>query len=487
MKNEKKNFDVPFIIFIGILLVALVVTAVVMYAEGKDLPVNEPSAEPSSSPTNVPSPTSSPLPSESESPVEPTFTYSMPRTASVSLSDILSWDLTIGGSETDVVSDVTALDKLYLFGTTSSADYDMSAIGGSDLFVAVIEEDRLVDVITFGTEKDDVCLFAKPCYGTFGTTFVVFSQSAEDTIDFYLLPTKTLSPLMKSLSFSGKTSFVKAVALPDGALLAVNEKGVLRLIRVYADGSTDEIELKKEILAKDMQVLGNNAMILYSVSGKDDLTGVLTVDMAGKNGETSNIFSDKSRIPLSLTPDENGYIIPYKRVVDAKTVFGVMHLSRDLLIDFDHAVSGADYDEINVFCDIGATKLKGYHFFCTKKTATGYKTTYENICTHGDLNDFSGELLENVLPTKYYNSKNGVTILGNVLKEGKSNFYMAVFSNNFAKQEEYVFGGDGNDVLHFGVTTKEGDFLLIGNTTSHSGDISVSFGKADVLILSYGK
>lgn len=483
MKKEQKNLDIPFLIFVAMLLVALIVTAVAMYIQGKDLPVidNSPTPTPSVTPYETPSPT------ESEETELPTFSYSLPRVASTSLSAELSWDITIGGSGADVVCDVIGLDKLYIFGTTTSKDYDMACDGGSDLFVAVMEEDRLLSVVTFGTEKDDVCLFAKPCYGNYGTTFIVLSQSSSKSLDVFILPTNTMSALNKTLTFEHDVRYIKAFATSGSVIVLINEGDSAKLIEITSGGETREIPINKEGEGVDLLVMGNSAYVLAKLSQKDTVTEMMTVDLKGKTGTSCNIFSDKARLPLSITPDENGYFVQYKRVVDAKTVFGVMHLNKDLLIDFDHEVSGADYDEIKVFTDVGATKLKGYHIFCTKKTATGYKTTYENICTHGDLNDFSGELLENVLPIGTYSTKNGTVIIGDVMKEGKSNIYLAVMSNNFSLKEEHVFGGSGNDVAVTFVNTKNGDFLIVANTTSNDGDISNHFGRSDVLVIKYEK
>ncbi len=487
MKKEEKNLDIPFLIFVAMLLIALVVTAVAMYVQGKDFPVADQSPSPDASPFESENPNKDlPLP-DVEEPVSPSFSYSLPRHATTSLSSDISWDMTIGGSGTDVVCDATMLDKLYIFGTTTSKDFDMKGNGTSDLFVAVMDGDLLCDVVTFGGEKDDVCLFAKPCYGNFGTTFIVLSQSGENTLDIHILPIDTMSPLSKAISFDGKVKYIKAVALQGSVVVLINVDGNAMLFEITSGGETREISFEKDGEGKDLLVMGNRAFILATVSKKDRLTEIITVDIKGKTGASCNIFSDKARTAISITPDENGYIVPYKRVSDAKTIFGVMHLNRDFLIDFDHEVSGADYDEIAVFCDQGVTKLKGYHIFCTTKTSTGYKTTYENICTHGDLNGFSGELLENVLPKYCYTSKSGAVILGDITKEGKSNIYMAVFSSNFSLQEEYVFGGNGNDVAIKGIIDNNGDFLILSNSTSIDGDISYNFGKSDAWIIKCGK
>lgn len=489
MKREKRNCDIPFLIFVGMLLVALVVTAVIMYVEGKDLPVADPS------PTATATPTATPSPSEGEkddngkeTPITPTFSYSLPRTATTSLSPTLAWDLNIGGSGTDVICDALYLDKLYVFGVTSSKDLDMHATDEADLFVATVESDTLSEVMTFGSEAADAFLFAKPCYGVYGTTFIVASQSGNSTVEVFLIPLNTMSELRKTLDLDGKITFKKAIATQDSVIILLNVGNRATLYEIKADGETREIAVGKDGEGVDMQVLGNKAIILAKSAGSNGLTEIITVDLKGKTGANCNIFSDKQRTPLSITPDANGYIVPYKRIVDTKTVYGVMHLSFDLMIDFDHEVTGADFDNITVFADIGAKgKLKGYHIFCTKKSATGYKTTYENVCTHGDLNDFSGELLDTVRPIAYYREMGGAYIIGDVIKEGKSSMYLAVFSSNFALKEEYVFGGEGSDVIIKALTSLDGELLLIGNTTSKSGDISTNFGKSDGVIFCFGK
>lgn len=114
------------------------------------------------------------------------YVYEFPRDARATDSEGLLWETNIGGSKDDLSGRVYALgDKLYSFGTTYSADYDMkSGTSTGDIFLTVLDKKgRLISTQIFGSGHDDRFIEARVHHS--GFLILAATTRGGGTFDLY--------------------------------------------------------------------------------------------------------------------------------------------------------------------------------------------------------------------------------------------------------------------------------------------------------------
>ena len=489
MGNNGKKFgktDVAFLIWIGVLVVTLLVIGIVLY--------NQSSAD--VVPTPTPNPSATPTPIPTDDPNEGAgadYKYQFPRPANVSLNPNLELELTIGGDGSDTLTDVITLRDSYLFGTTNSATGDFQCQTSVDLFISVVDEDgRLIKANTFGTNYDDYIILAKPLVKSTPedeNAFMVVSKNTEEenTIYIYKILEESLSVSSCKLTLGNEINVHTGIALGDKLYLGVSseENGeksgslvvVNKAMEIKSSRKIDDIEIL------DILVTPKKAIMLGNTITDNGNSTACMIEITADNIDDINkvSFTDKERVAMGLVPTpDGGFLVSYNYTVSGDKKVGVVKLSKNYAVEFDHIMEGSGYDDVFIEYDQGVEGVKGYHIFATKSEDGKMITNYENICVHGDLNDTVTNVFSNMKLTKIVRNGSNYIAIGEVYKNGSIDIKVATLNRMMYVTNECVIGGNGVDKPVYTIVNSKGNLFVFGTTTSTGGDIYHNMGKSDV-------
>ena len=492
MANNGRRFgrtDVAFLIWIGVLVVALLVVGIVLYNKSaEDLPNPTATPVPSALPTETPNPTEDPNEGAGSD-----YVYKFPRPANVSLNPNLELELTIGGNGSDTLTEVVTLRDSYLFGTTNSATGDFQSKTSVDLFIAVVDEDgQLKKANTFGTNFDDYVILAKPMVKTSvddENAFMVVSKNTEEknTIYIYKILEDSLSVSSCKLTLGDDITVNSGIAIMDKLYLGVSSEeygeksGSLVVIN-------KNLEIKSSKLVEDVEILDilvtqDRAIMLGNTITDEGNSTACILELSLDNMSEINkvSFMDKERIAMNMVPaPDGGFLITYHYTLSGDKKVGVVKLTKNYAVEFDHIMAGSGYDEVFVEYDLGVEGVKGYHMFATKSADGKLLTDYENICVHGDLNDTVSNIFSNMKLTKIVKNGSNYIAIGEVYVNGSIDIKVATLNRMMYVTNEAVFGGNGADIPVYAIVNSKGELFVFGTTTSTGGDVFHNFGKSDV-------
>ena len=492
MGNNGRKFgktDIAFLVWIGILVVALLIVGILLYNKSNDdiiLPTPSPSTEPS------------PLPTEDANEgAGAEYKYEFPRPANISLNPNLELEQTIGGDGSDTLADVITLRDSYLFGTTNSSAGDFQCKTSVDLFIAVVDEDgKLIKANTFGTNYDDYVIMAKPMMRTSDedeNAFMVVSKNIEEknTIYIYKVLEDSLSVSSCKLTLGDEIDVNSGIAMIDKLYLGVSssENGEKSgsLVMINKDMEITSSKLFDDVEIIDLLVTPQKAIMLGNTISDEGNSTACIIELTSDNFDDINkvSFMDKERVAMGVVPTpDGGFLVSYYYTLSGDKKVGVVKLSKNYAVEFDHIMEGSGYDEVFVEYDQGVEGVKGYHLFATKSTDGKLSTNYENICVHGDLNDTVNNVFSNMKLTKIVRNGSNYIAIGEVYKNGSIDIKVATLNRMMYVTNECVIGGNGADKPVYAIVNSKGKLFVFGTTTSTGGDVYHNMGKSDVWFVS---
>lgn len=233
-------------------------------------------------------------------PVDPTENYQRVRDAEISLSPNLAFEQYVGGSADETPVAAFKVDEtIYIFGNTTSTDYDMSGITRG--FLAIITAaGRTVDFIALSNDE-------LTCGSIAEGGFLICSISEAMLIDYN-------GKKQSSYRFPAGDRPKKVILSDDGYIIAAENSssgsfGKLRITRlsqrlqlVYASIS-DEIY---NLSLLDLYCMGENTIVFCNSNGVKSMlsAGVFT---AGAAPVFTHIPLDDSYTAYGVSPCDGGY------------------------------------------------------------------------------------------------------------------------------------------------------------------------------------
>ncbi len=424
------------------------------------------------------------------------FSAEIPRSSQDSLNMGIEFTQMLGGNGSDVLNGVITLDTYYLYGTTTSTTGDLQSCGDSDIFLAKIGmSGELVGAYTVQSEGNDVVIDAKPYSklsegGKSGIAIVSRKEDESDEITVTKISSDLASEYKTDIEFDGDVTVATVIYSADYLIIHANieDGGDLYSEILYLSYDLQEIERTEVRLSSEFKIvtgysMGTTQILLVNIFEEDENSmGILNVDTS-TGDKVLTRFSGNYQNAVTMTPKSTGgFLIEYTYLENSVNKYGVLAVSSQYAVEFDHVISGGDYLNVEVVEDYQMSNSTGFYLFATKNVNGVYETFSEYICTHGDLIYVNTSFLSNILPKNFHVSDSGMAVIGEVIQGNQTDIALVSADSNGQVLRSETFGGSGEEAFVFSIINRYGGLDVFTSTLSSEGDVPTSFGKADIFM-----
>ncbi len=398
----------------------------------------------------------------------------------------ISWQLNIGGSQDDMISDFhQTSDQGYIFGGhTQSKDYDMAASKGG------------VDIVIIKTNHNGKIEWKK-MFGGVGD---------ERLNDILLIPGGGF--LLTGSTNSKKTGNIKDQTDSDAWIVKLNSKGKIEWQLAYGDIRDNQalsacfnqdnkfVILNKTTVpgAETRPYLGNVSLTVVSLDGKIISENVLS--------------GEEETVPVSIQRYGNGYLVagiiylPGADIYTANCNFRILKCNEKGTIEWKKSYGGTDTDMLNSCIQTtgGNLMLVGYTHSNDGNIGGGNHDTTDASFNTSDGWIVTLDSLGNLLSQKTYGyyyydefgsiaktADGGYILSGtsdhyqtaNGAGSGNQNIWILKIDDKGNKQWEKFIGGSKTEISLGCIETKEGNFIFCGSSRSADRDVRSNKGRYD--------